>query len=642
MTVSSESIVAGPFIGNGIAASFSHSFVANNTNEIAVYRTDLDGVVTVLTMPTDFIWSSNGPAGGTLVLTGSTPLPVGFKLRIVSNRAYTQLTDFNNQGGFFPDVHEDAIDKLTYQILQLRNNLEYSFRVPTSGDTLSELPSAFERAGGILGFDSDGDIAIVDSLPPPDPAATLIPFEFVERTLALTPSDAGVDDQFGSAVALSNNGLVMAVGARLWDGAVSNQGTVYTFDWNGHSWIERAQKIIASDFSSNDYFGSSVALSGDGTVMVVGSPLWDGVFLSNVGLVYVFNWNGTEWVEVVSFEASDFDPNDNFGNSVALSDNGTVMAVGAPLWDGAFTNQGAVYVFDFDGADWVERTTALTPSDAGADDQFGHSVALSSNGLTMAVGSINWEGAVTDQGVVYVFDWDGSSWVERAQKIVSNDPVANDFLGTSVALSGDATVMAVGVRFWDSPGKVNEGGVFFFDWDGTTWVERAEKVTSSDFVNGFPRLFSWSVALSDDATIVAVGSLQWTGAFNTQGSVYVYDLTYAQKFIASANTGSPLPFSFSDDLDTGIDSLAPDTVSLMAGGVEVLTANNSGNVGIGTATPGASAILELSSTTKAFLPTRMTTGQRDDIVTPVNGMVLYNTSLNKLQVRSAGAWVSLH
>jgi len=109
---------------------------------------------------------------------------------------------------------------------------------------------------------------------------------------------------------------------------------------------------------------------------------------------------------------SDAGTSDRFGGSCALSDAGTTSAVGAYLWDGAAgSDQGAIYIFDWNGSSWDERTTALTPSDASASDFFGSSCALSDAGTTLAVGAYRWDGAAgSDQGAIYIFDWNGSSW----------------------------------------------------------------------------------------------------------------------------------------------------------------------------------------------------------------------------------------
>jgi hypothetical protein len=84
--------------------------------------------------------------------------------------------------------------------------------------------------------------------------------------------------------------------------------------------------------------------------------------------------------------------------------------------------------------------------------------------------------------------------------------------------------------------------------------------------------------------------------------------------------------------------------SVVTGGTltERMRINSGGIVGIGTASPDGTALLDVSSTTKGFLPPRMTTTQRDAISSPPNGLMLYNSTTDKLQVRAAGAWVDLH
>jgi len=108
-------------------------------------------------------------------------------------------------------------------------------------------------------------------------------------------------------------------------------------------------------------------------------------------------------------------------------------------WDGAAGGgQGAVYVYDWSGSAWVERTTALTASDAGASDYFGASCALSADGTVLAVGAMLWDGAAgSDQGAVYVFDWNGSSWTERITALAPSDAGGNEYFGSGCALSAD-------------------------------------------------------------------------------------------------------------------------------------------------------------------------------------------------------------
>ena len=93
---------------------------------------------------------------------------------------------------------------------------------------------------------------------------------------------------------------------------------------------------------------------------------------------------------------------------------------------------------------------------------------------------------------------------------------------------------------------------------------------------------------------------------------------------------------------SGITGVDANTVAIRTNSTERMRVDSSGNVGVGTASPNAAARLDVSSTTSGFLPPRMTEAQRDLIATPPNGLMLYNTTTNKLQVRAASAWVDLH
>ena len=92
---------------------------------------------------------------------------------------------------------------------------------------------------------------------------------------------------------------------------------------------------------------------------------------------------------------------------------------------------------------------------------------------------------------------------------------------------------------------------------------------------------------------------------------------------------------------TGAGASPTGRMAFTVEGNEAISIDETGNVGIGTSAPASSAILEVSSTTGAILFPRMNTTERDAL-TAVDGMVIYNTSLSKLQVRAASAWVSLH
>lgn len=348
---------------------------------------------------------------------------------------------------------------------------------------------------------------------------------WVERTAALTPSDAGDDYEFGYSCALSSDGLVLAVGARKWSGGGFNaRGAIYVFDWNGSSWVERTTALAPSDAGNIDWVGHSCALSADGSVLAIGVSAWDGPAGSAQGAVYVYDWNGVSWVErTTALTPSDAGANDFFGSACSLSGDGAVLVVGAEASDSSGNDgRGGVYVFDWNGSAWVQRGPVIRPSDAGDNDQFGTSSALSRDGQVLAVGAGFWDGpAGVNQGAVYVFDWDGSSWVERTTALTSSDAAHSEKFGAACGLSADGSVLSVGSRAWHGPAGNDQGAVYVFDWDGSTWVERTTALTPSD--PGSDDDFGVSSALSANASVLAVGAPWWDGPAGREGAVYVFD-----------------------------------------------------------------------------------------------------------------------
>jgi len=156
--------------------------------------------------------------------------------------------------------------------------------------------------------------------------------------------------------------------------------------------------LTASDGAEQDIFGQSVAISGD--TAVVGSP-WDDEYS---GSVYIFarNQSGTDlWGEVVKLTASDAAAGDLFGDSVAIS--GDTVVIGAPDDDDDGSDSGSAYIFvrNTGGADNWGQVAKLTASDAAADDNFGDSVAISSD--TVVVGARRNDDDGSDSGSAYIF-----------------------------------------------------------------------------------------------------------------------------------------------------------------------------------------------------------------------------------------------
>jgi len=219
----------------------------------------------------------------------------------------------------------------------------------------------------------------------------------------------------------------------------------------------------------------------------------------------------------VSLVASDATASDLLGSGVCVNGNGSVMAVGAQGWEGASSGQGGVYIYDRTGGAWVQRGSVLTASDAGASHAFGSSVSLDSTGTILAVGATGQ----STEGAVYIFDWSGSAWVERAALIKPPTPyTADKKIGYTVSFNSAGTIIAVG-----APGLTGtytaQGGAYIYDWSGSAWVLRGSALI--DDVGAASECFGFSVALNSVGDMLAVGAPYATVTVSGQGKVYVYD-----------------------------------------------------------------------------------------------------------------------
>ena len=192
----------------------------------------------------------------------------------------------------------------------------------------------------------------------------------------LTGLDTAEGDFFGSSVALA--GQTAVVGASRDDDNGSNSGSAYVFRYDGTGWVEEA-KLTALDGAAADEFGFSVVVEGDSAVV---GARFDDDNGSSSGSAYVFRDDGMAWIEEANLTASDGAEGDFFGRSVALS--GDTAVIGAYGDDGNGFSSGSVYVFHYDGTAWVEEVK-LTASDGAANDSLGISVAVA--GDTALIGA---------------------------------------------------------------------------------------------------------------------------------------------------------------------------------------------------------------------------------------------------------------
>jgi hypothetical protein len=406
-----------------------------------------------------------------------------------------------------------------------------------------------------------------------------------------------LDGHAGYGAAISADGNTMAIGAPhesggskgingdQKDNSAYGSGAVYVFVRKGNTWSQQAY-VKPSNTEESAEFGHAVVLSADGNTMAV-SAFWEASSATGIngdqndhsipqaGAVYVFTRQGAAWTQQAYVKASNtgeagtaerFGDGDQFGVSLALSDDGNTMAVGALTEDSASpgingdqtdnsaSSAGAVYVFTRTGSTWSQQAyvKAGNPDPA---DMFGYSVSLSADGSTLAVGSYDEGGSARGingppdnmrrgAGAIYVFVRTGTGWSQQAYIHASNSE-AGDSLGVHVALSDDGNTLLAGSLDEDCqatgvnpPGCDDDraldsstGAAYVFIRNGTTWSQQAYLKASNTGPNDW---FGSRLALSGDGNIAAIGaSLEDSAAqgingrqaddsANEAGAVYVF------------------------------------------------------------------------------------------------------------------------
>lgn len=286
----------------------------------------------------------------------------------------------------------------------------------------------------------------------------------------LTASDGAEGDQFGYAIAIDNDTIV--VGADQHDAGGLNAGAVYVFTKTNDVWREEL-KLLAADTALADRFGAAVALKNN--LLLVGSIEDDDLGI-NSGSVYLFSNQEGQWQETGKLIADDGDKNDNFGSSVAIHNN-TVL-VGAILDDTVARDTGSVYSFSQQNGAWVQDGF-LVPEGQQLGDKLGRTLSVAEDVLVLgAEFSVrNQRTPEVTSGAAHVYRLKDGSWLEEA-KLITSDNAFGDRMGWSVSTNGSYLVVG-------TPGDSDEGHyvgaayLFHFDDSNKAWQEIA-KFTASD------------------------------------------------------------------------------------------------------------------------------------------------------------------
>jgi hypothetical protein len=307
---------------------------------------------------------------------------------------------------------------------------------PQMGDDIVGTSSNTET-GKSVAISDDGSIIAVGSweLTAPGPGSVrvyeLSSGSWTQRGSTLTGLVSG--DYFGQGLALSADGLTLAVGAP-FNG--SSRGQVFVYSWSGTAWVARGSTLTG--VATNTQFGYALALSEDGGVVAVGSPNER----TSTGKLSVYRWDPTatppDWGTPATIAGED--TFETFGRSLDLDADGNVLVAGAPRNDDGGADSGETRVFSWDGSAWSAQGAPIEGESAG--DLSGHAVAISDDGELIAIGAPDNDDGGADAGHVRTFEWSGTSWVQRGADIDGRS--AGDEFGYSVDLGGDGAMLSAG------------------------------------------------------------------------------------------------------------------------------------------------------------------------------------------------------
>ncbi|MBN2778841.1 MAG: choice-of-anchor D domain-containing protein [Bacteroidales bacterium] len=328
----------------------------------------------------------------------------------------------------------------------------------------------------------------------------------------IVAADRSAEDYFGNSVAIY--GDIVVVGAwssntdELSGSYKENAGAVYIFQYISGTWTQ-IQKLVASDRQIDDYFGVSVAIDGD--YIVVGAHNEDAGGLLDAGSAYIFKDIAGTWTQIQKIGASDFSEQDYFGYSVDIHYPQIVVGAYNNSEDenglNTVTSAGAAYVFYDNGVSWTQTSKIVAPVRA-VDDYFGYDVAIHDSNIV--VGAYKEDEDATDSqtllnsGSAYVFSSVSGSAAVFEQKLVASTRHVNARFGHSVAIDNQSIVVGANFEAFDlfeADSLLQAGAVYMYKFDGS-WVQEQKIISSQRSAADY---FGYDVSISD--TLMIVGAM---------------------------------------------------------------------------------------------------------------------------------------
>jgi len=317
------------------------------------------------------------------------------------------------------------------------------------------------------------------------------------------------EDSSGISVSLSQDGTIVAIGATGNDGNGMRSGHVRIYKNVNDNWTKIGNDIDGE--AEFDHFGTSVSLSTDGSVVAIGASGNDGNGTDS-GHVRIYKNVNNSWLQIG--EDIDGEHNgDGSGESVSLSADGSIVAIGAQLNSDNGTVSGHVRIYKNVNDNWTKIGNDI---DGEAEfDHFGTSVSLSTDGSVVAIGASGNDGNGTDSGHVRIYKNVNNSWLQIGEDI--DGKAAFDHFGTSVSLSSDGSVVAIGAPN-NAANGYGSGHVQIYKNVNDNWTKIGNDIDGEAINDGLGS----SVSFSADGSFVAISAPYNDGNGSISGHVRIY------------------------------------------------------------------------------------------------------------------------
>ncbi|CBW26783.1 putative cell wall-anchored protein [Halobacteriovorax marinus SJ] len=317
----------------------------------------------------------------------------------------------------------------------------------------------------------------------------------------LTASDAAENDFY--CINASNSGDRILIGSYRHDGEFTDSGAAYFYQISPTTGNYVEAKITPSDGALNDYFGISISISGDNSI--IGSSRYN----SFQGKAYLYEHSTTNNEEIIS--GSDTATEDRYGGSVSIS--GDSILIGARNDDDNGNNSGSAYLYRIDPATGNYVETKIIASDGTSNDSFGYSVSISDNNLIIGSNGDDDNGSNSGSAYLYRINPVTGNYVET--KITASDGASSDNFGVSVSISGNNILIGAS---YDDDGAMNSGSAYLYRINPTTGSLVETKITASD--GALNDYFGDSVSISGNNLLIGAAYDDDKGS--SSGSVYLY------------------------------------------------------------------------------------------------------------------------